>query len=869
MIDGILSKTIVPVDQHSIIERVIDVLIAAVLCLAPLVMGGRHPAGRFLYVALVGVLIWTILLRGILRGSFGVRWSGFEPVLAAGTIIVSVQCMPLAASLVSVLSPYLSTCMPLWQQGGGEFSLGRWKTLSLAPHETRLGLSIWLAHGAFFLTLYHRLVDRHRIRQLLRWIAIGGMMMASLSLLQYLFGNGKFLWVYQNPYRDTHGVLRGTFYNENHLAHFLLLTLVPIGFCAARDWLPLDLRPSFVCHRTRRTNEWSRYLFAGMLPLVILAILLTGSRGGILVSTIVAALAMAQTVRREKLHPGILGGMVAMSLLIAAALVVHGAERVGQEVGSLASVSLDEIDQRAGRRRIWQAALSIIANFRWSGTGIGSFRDVFPLFYAEPRQHSYSYAESGYLHLAAETGIAGLLVLGIVLLQLITRLSRLVTLAAEHPDHSLAWALLSGLIASVVHSVFDFVWFLPGCFALTLALAAAALRLSEMQNVTSGESPPYRVLSMSRWHTILATGTVTVVVLMLCRLNWGPMRAESYWNAYLIAAEDHQQERRTVADSPTIEQLTLWRAWLGRAVLFDPHHARARLQLASIELQLFELLQTKSDNPMSLIQIRDAALASAFSSVDEQDAWVNRVVERRRQLLDSASRHAWRALADCPLNGMGYIYLAELAFLHQPGRRIHEPLIQQALAARPHQASVQFAAGREAILDGDLARTLEWWRKAYHQDEQFRLAITLQLAGVLPASAFIEQFQPDVIELNRLYGHYQALSLDSQAREAGACFVARAVAVIETSADAHLFQLGYEVAASLSDTRALSLARRAVELDPLHDTMRRRLGLELMARGEWDEALLHLQHCLDRNPVDVELIRKVDLARQQQRSRWN
>ena len=109
---------------------------------------------------------------------------------------------------------------------------------------------------------------------------------------------------------------------------------------------------------------------------------------------------------------------------------------------------------------------------------------------------------------------------------------------------------------------------------------------------------------------------------------------------------------------------------------------------------------------MSLSQIRDAALASAsaFPSRHEQDEWLNRAVGENRRYLDAALKHCLQALRLCPVQGEGYIYLAELAFLEGPQSLTTDKLVAQALLVRPGEGIVQFAAGKEAALAGDYPR---------------------------------------------------------------------------------------------------------------------------------------------------------------------
>ena len=68
-------------------------------------------------------------------------------------------------------------------------------------------------------------------------------LLAVVGVAQYLFGNGKFLWIYQHPYRDTFDAVQGPFIDKNHFAHLLALGVTAID---------LDTAASPAEPRTRR-----------------------------------------------------------------------------------------------------------------------------------------------------------------------------------------------------------------------------------------------------------------------------------------------------------------------------------------------------------------------------------------------------------------------------------------------------------------------------------------------------------------------------------------------------------------------------------------------------------------------------------------
>jgi hypothetical protein len=154
------------------------------------------------------------------------------------------------------------------------------------------------------------------------------------------------------------------------------------------------------------------------------------------------------------------------------------------------------------------------------------------------------------------------------------------------------------------------------------------------------------------------------------------------------------------------------------------------------------------------------------------------------------------------------------------------------------------------------------WRRAYRHDPRLRATITQQLAPQLPAHYFVEQFAISTAELPDLYQFYQRQHLDENAAAVAKCLVERLVGPTATEdVPASVWRSAYTMATQQGDHRAVTLARRAVELDPYDYAMRRRLALELLARQNWAEAAGHLEWCLEQNRADRSLADKLAIAR--------
>jgi len=907
--------------------RVVDGCLAGCIFLVPFLMGGRQALGQFALVTLSVVAAMAWLAREGLRRHLTWRYSAAELLLLAGVVLVVVQLVPLPASVVARASPNTASLLPLWNaEADAPVSLGPWCTISLAPGATRAGLAVLLAYALLFLVTVQRVGALEDIERLLRWIALAAVAMAAFGLVQLLTSNGKFFWFYEHPYSRTSDVAKGAFTNRNHFAHFLALGLGPLLWWlrtdrrtayrsrhAPRDGFPRAEREVYAKGaRPRRRSFGSRTAAperdgtAGLkgvaLGVVLFAALLSLSRGGMLVMLLAAAISVAVGWRARSLSPRFALSLGAVGLLCAVLLSIYGYDRLSARLDTLGDGSLEAVDRAAARRTIWATVARAAGDYALLGSGVGSHREVYPLYLENPPDTEYTHAENGPLQVLLETGAVGLtlVVAGIGLCAFWCVLA----LRRAPSAHMLvvAGAIAAGLAANVVHSLADFVWYVPGCMAVVAVLCACACRASQLAAEAAGT--PRRPIALPRACAWGAVGLLLVVGAWMVQNRFGPTLAERHWDRYriLAMAAGHVNplgEPQQAADerlTPPIDEfseniegashraVTTIIAELEEVVRHDPDHARAHLRLAAAYLRQFDLEQQETENAMPLSQIRDAALSARRSSSPEVvAAWLDRVLAERRQYLDLAEAHARAGLALCPFQGEGYLFLAELCFL-EPIRKGVRPLkskgsdpfsdrhlgalggaaakpayLNQALLVRPYDGAVLFEAGREAWLAGDFRRGLDFWQRSFRAGRRYQKQLIHLLCGRVPLEFLVEAFQPDLAAMRLVHARCRELGDPVLLAEARRHHARAAVAAAEKSqgaegADAYLE--AYWLYGLLHERRrALESARAAFERNPNSYPVREALAKSLVALDRAAEAEEHVRWCLARRPNSKELER--------------
>jgi O-antigen ligase/tetratricopeptide (TPR) repeat protein len=882
---------------------VVDAALAGTLFVVPALLGGRQALGQWALVtlAVVAGMAWAVR-EGLRRRPVWRPCPGLL-VLGAAIVLVIVQWLPLGPSAVARLSPQVPQILPLWSaQENDCASLGRWARLSLAPAATKAGLIVLIAYTLLFLVTVQRIKTLDDLERVLRWCGAAAVAMAILGLAQYFAGNGRFYWFYEHPYSDTLDVVKGSFTNRNHFAHFLALGIGPLI-----GWIESEQ------HRMARRDAagqwsdgdraWNRLRFgvlAAALGIVLWAGLLSLSKGGIVAIFAAAAMATAVAWRASLVGNRFVIALAGAGMLLVALATLAIFDRVPERLGSLSSGSLDAMDKNHARRNIWAAVARAIPQFAVLGAGVGSHRDVYPMFFDAPldSRTEFTHAESSYLQLGLETGVAGLALaatgIGLCAAWCIGSLRH----AVSSPVFVAAGAFAASLAASAIHAVVDFVWYVPGCMVMVVVLAAAAFRCRQLADDAKPPSRHTRPLARSAaWG--FAAALWVVGVWMICD-RIGPVFSEPAWHRYLIARKPAGTSSSTrsldadASDSPTqrdsaqagrVAMARQRLAELEEVVRWSPDHARARLELAEASLRLFDLCQTGAENSMALCDVRDAVFASQFASREALEAWLARAVGEHWGLLRKALDQTRHALRLCPLQGKGYLFLAELCFLEGDDDRAKNAYLAQALRVRPYDGEVHLAVAQQALRAGDTARWLEHVHRAYRAGRPYQRRLICDLIGATPVQGLgamigflIDEFHPSVDILRTMY--HAAIEFERAERFAMLAPADRLAAWSDVRAQLaplreHLAQSAETEAATKSgteaarlwldaarcyresaDARAVACARRAVRCDPNEYDVRYEAALCLIDARELAEAEPHVQWCLERRPDDRALVRR-------------
>jgi O-antigen ligase/tetratricopeptide (TPR) repeat protein len=859
--------------------RVVDAGLCGIVFVAPYFFGGRHDVGRLVFVSFVAVTAVAWFARQATLPS--ARWprTFAYGVLLLTAALVALQIVPLPAEWITRLSPRTGQLLPIWNDGSSSsVCLGSWRTLSLVPHETTKALALLLSYCLLFVVVVGRIVVRADVRRLLNWIGISSVAMAVFGLLQYATSDGHFFWFYEVAHRSTAQSLAGPFINRNHFADFLVLglaplvTLIPVAGSGAKGLLTgrrieIDAKALLI--------RWS--LFAAV-ALVFTTVVLTRSRGGAVALLASGSILFSIYATRGLINRNSIYGLAGLALVVAGVLALHGGDQISSTLDDFTDGSLEKIDRDGIRRLIWTANIDAFKAGWLTGAGVGSHSEFCQIYMPNYFTRDYTHAENGYLQIASESGSGGL-ALFVVGIGFLSTWCFHAWRSADNPENiQLLGAVCAGLGASLVHSVVDFVWYIPACMSVVVVLAACALRLAQLSSPSKIENRLCEsVLPRGRWFEL---ALAAILVGAWCvHTYFGPAIAAVHWDRYRRASVANSDAAR----QQTLDQLNhrdaddasgqsalnnLMLRELEQVVYWDPQFARAHLKLARRCVAQFEIEQSRSENAIGLSQLCDTVRHSKFESPAALKAWLGRAVGKNLPWLERAAAEARRAVELCPLQGEGYVYLAQQSWLEGGSAVAARELFDQALRVRPHNADVLFEIGRQELAANNRTAAIEHWQMCFSDPGPHQLKIIQLRGGDLPAAQFTSIFQPDWPLLRIVWLRYR----DAGTMEDLESLLTYAVQKTESAtagigAPSPAFVWFWQ-SLMFSDLdrkeQAQFCLQRAYELDPRQYAIRRALGQVLFASGRFAEAEPHFRWCFARRPADKNLaaaLSKISKAR--------
>ncbi len=487
--------------------------------------------------------------------------------------IVVLQLIPLPPSIIKIISPaaYRIYHETIGNAAGGSLP---WLTLSLYPHATAIELSRILSYLVVYFLAVQLLKDRASIERVSALLLIFGCLIALFGIVQKLLYNGKIYWLRT---LTEGGSPFGPYVNRNHFAG-LMEMLIPIGITI------------FLTHNTHRyrgrlketiveffsIGAGNESILAGFSIVIMgTALFLSLSRGGIAALSLSMLFMGIMLIRRRSTRSKGKFILVLFSFIFLS-VSWFGWDKIIERFEGLRHHDPSAVF----RLENWEDTGGMISDFSIFGTGLGTYKYIYPKYKTIPSQEVWEHAHNDYIELASEVGIPGLMLSMYIIFAFIRTNLRLLRQRRDIHARLLSLGALTGIIAILIHSLTDFNLHIGAnglffSFLMGLSLAASHTRLS---NENGGTLLKTAQITIPKGLRIPVSFAVAAIAF---GLSLGAFKS-AVGDLYFSLVKDKPLSKETPATA--VEKRNL----IEKAILWDRGNARYYFGLGNIESILQE-----------------------------------------------------------------------------------------------------------------------------------------------------------------------------------------------------------------------------------------------------------------------------------------
>lgn len=415
--------------DNTLAGKLVFFLLCAALVGTTLIYGAVHPPIIALFYIIVAAIVVLWVVDAYISGVFRFNRSLLQLPLLAAIVYGIIQIIPFGTLAAT----------------GGVEGIGR--TISADPYLTRLTVVHFVALFLFFAAMLAFTDSYKRVKSLVVLITVFGFVYAFYAIIQSFLSPQKIYGIYETQY----AVPFGSFVNRHNFAAFMEMSIA----------VPLGLLFAGAIERDKRL------LYLTAIGLMGVALLLSGSRGGLVALLAEVFLLVLITTRRGGRGSLLLKSLLAGGLIL---VIVAGAYMIGGEssLTRLAdSASTDNVS--SDRFHIWSVTLDVIRENLPFGAGFGAFGIAYTPHDMLNGMERVEQAHNDYLEVLANAGVVGLLIgIGFLFLFFRTALRNINTLNLYR--RGVAVGAFAGCFGILVHSLFDFVLHVTAVSLLFLTL---------------------------------------------------------------------------------------------------------------------------------------------------------------------------------------------------------------------------------------------------------------------------------------------------------------------------------------------------------------------------------------------------------------
>ncbi len=384
------------------------------------------------------------------------RIGAIEWLLMAILAYIAIQLIPLPRSVVDALS---SSMAALWQVDA--YGLKGKAVLTADISGTFWFFITWCSYFILFVLL-SRLISRH-------WhFVLITLTIFLIGLYQIIFDEvAKHLGYEYITAGQTDGHsyrLTGTFVNSNNLSALINLSIAAgLTLLVYLKSISYQLNTAVFTVAIGLIGLGELALFYGLIK--------AGSAGGLL-SLVVSVVLITLIVTIQKFSFKVLTGLFLFIAIMSVILIFYGSRELNL-------AQLRDNLTLSGRPLLWHGVIEMWKDFPLFGIGAGAFEWTFPMYKSDAVTPLRVFtAHSGYLHLAVETGLAGVLLGTLVACAYFRKILKIFKKNRVHMY--ITSSLMIGVLAFMIHECVETNLLIPPVAILFFSVTALTLAIENL-----------------------------------------------------------------------------------------------------------------------------------------------------------------------------------------------------------------------------------------------------------------------------------------------------------------------------------------------------------------------------------------------------
>ncbi|MBI3756323.1 MAG: O-antigen ligase family protein [Deltaproteobacteria bacterium] len=470
------------------LNTVIEKGIIFLLIFTPLAIGTVQQWAVSIMETAAFIIFGAWLLKMVVEGKVITLKTPLIIFFAAMILLIIFQILPLPGGLLDIISPSAGKAYKKFIDDTD----GVWRTISLYSDATKGELFKLLSYAAIFFVIINHYKTEAQANHIVRTIIYMGSFLAVFAVIQKVLWNGKLFWFYplKAGVHSDMTYIWGPYINHNHFAGYMEMA-IPLGlgllFYKASNIKTLpNISLSKKIASFANSGELAPMVLLALSALIMSAALfLSLSRGGIIGFTVSMLFFIGITRTRRSLKKK--AGVFALSGIVIFFLVVMASwSRIEYRFKGVGGEGIN-------RPEIWTDTVGIVKDFPIFGTGLGTFKNIYPGYQTGHSGFLFEHAENDYIEILTDTGFAGFMIVTGMMCVFFYSGIKAWRLRRNLFVKSVAAGGLSSCAAIAAHSFTDFNLRIPAN-ALLLTIIAA-ITYAAVFNISSNEQRVKQAMS--------------------------------------------------------------------------------------------------------------------------------------------------------------------------------------------------------------------------------------------------------------------------------------------------------------------------------------------------------------------------------------